>query len=557
MKGVSELKNLLSFNFFKTISLSLSLTLVGTSSLLITTNYQFTNTNSSNNNKLSGFHITVKENNKNLINEANTWNQINNNYQDLINNDPTKLITAEFNDWSDLINQNKVKPSDDNLSKEINNAFVTQLQDKTNHILPDKFDKYFPNNIVGRSVAKRRLNNILDNKIFGDVYVNYHDYLPAKINNGLFATIDSEESFENYFSIPYSIKPSKKFFDNHKTIDQRVAVLPLNDDNPNEGTNQSMIVMLVKNNNNEKLSITTENDKITTSIFDNDVVSYALLNHNPSDGLNSTHFTITVNNTYEKNLNLTNNISNIQFNNDIDNTKSSNNNNITTQYLVKHDEQGNNTLVVMNAAVSNVKITFNEQLLHQSWRKWSVDPQTLQKLKKDDKGTSIRDGDILSLSPETNFQVYCIALDTDNLQRQIASEQYVVVYKGTTLPSFPNCSSFFQETNNKDNDVLAGFKQYLTAATSMSNSIKVEDLQNNAGEFLSWFVEYQTDIAKKNYVNYLKSNDPNNPWNVNLTLSTKTLVNHWNIIVISGLVFGLLIIIPIIGVIIRKKKYLK
>lgn len=537
---------LLFFNFFKTKSLkiiSLILAFFLTSSLLIVTNQQFISNSINVSNKLSGFHITVKENNKNLISEADIWNQINNNYEDFISSN--KLITVEFDKWSDIINQVNVKPENDVLSKSINEKFAEQI--KNNSILPNDVNnkQYFTGNIIGRSVAKKNLNNSIAS--FGDVYVGYHDTLPAKVNNGLFATISPNTDFNGYFSIPYMIKPSSHFFDSNINIQQRLAILPLNNGDVND-TNQPMLVILAKkSNSNEQLLINGKNDGIINS----EELSYVLLNHKSSDGLNATDFTITVknnNDSYSKTLSLTNNSSNIKF------VSINNNNIVDKQYLIKNNPQDNkNTLVVMNEVTENVKIQFPEEL-KQHWLKWSVDPQTLQKLKSN--GIPITNDETLHVKAESNFQVYCIGLATSDEQRQTASEQYITVYKNKTqLPSFPNCTSFFQKTNNKPSSLVAGFQQYLTAATN--NSIKVEDLKENAGELLSWFIHYQGDITKQNYINYLNSNDPDKPYNVNISLATRTLVNHWNVIIICGLVLSLLIVIPVIIMIIRKKKYLK
>lgn len=542
--------NLLSFNLFKTKSfkaISLALALSLTSSLMVVTNHQ-SNINAVNDSsKLSGFHITVKENNKNLISEANTWNLINNKYEDFIRIHDRihddQLITEQFNDWSDIINQVQIKPNDDIFSKDVNSHFTEQIKNKENHILPDKGEQYFTNNIVGRSVAKQSLNGITS---FGNVYVGYHDdTLPAQISNGLFATINPKADFNNYFSIPYMIKPSTQFLNNHQNIQDRVAILPLNNANPND-TNQSMLVILAKTSNDEQLQI--DNDNV--SIVNTDAVSYAVLNHKPSDGLNVTTFHINVKGTdFSKTINLTNNSSNLQFV-----AANSEYSTVTTQYLIQNNSQTNqNTLVVMNKIAEEAKVNINNH--QQQWLKWRVDSQTLQKV-KDDHGTPIKDGDTLSLSQESDFQVYCIGLDTTDVQRQTASEQYIIVYRNATkVASFVNCTDFFQDINNKPSTLLAGFQQYLTSATN--NSIKVEDLKNNAGEFLSWFIQYQGVITKQSYVNYLQSNNTDNPWDVNMNLSSRTLVNNWNVIIICGFIFSLLIVIPIVIVIFRKKKYLK
>ncbi|WP_425380937.1 hypothetical protein [Spiroplasma endosymbiont of Polydrusus pterygomalis] len=537
--------NLLSFNFFKTksfkaISLALSLSLTG--SLMAITNYQSSINTVNDSNKLSGFHITVKENNKNLINEANTWNLINNNYQDFIRIQK-QLITAQFNDWSDIINEVNIKPNDDNLSKDVNKHFIEQIENKENHILPGNSEQYFTN-IVGRSVAEQSFNGTVS---FGNVYVNYYDdSLPAKISDGLFATINPKADFNNYFSIPYMIKPSAKFLKNHQSIQERVAILPLNNSNPND-TNQPMVVILAKKSSDEQLLITVGNKNVET--INSNAVSYAILNHNPSDGLKATTFHISVkDNDYSKTINLTNNSSNLQF----VTANAEHSAAVTTQYLIQNNQQTNqSTLVIMNKVADKAIININNQ--QQQWLKWRVDPQTLQKT-KGDSGTSIKNGDVVSLSQESDFQVYCISLDTTDVERQAASEQYIVVYRNATkVPDFANCTDFFQ--NNKDNTLLRGFQQYLTSATN--NSIKVEDLKNNAGEFLSWFIQYQGAITKQSYVNYLQSDNPDKPWDVNIPLSTRTVVNNWNVIIICGFIFSLLIIAPIVVVIIRKKKYLK
>lgn len=538
--------NLLSFNFFKTksfktISLILILSLIG--GLTVITNYQSNVNSVKDSNKLSGFHITVKENNKNLISEANTWNLINDRYQDFIRINKEQLITEQFNNWSDIINQVNINPNNDNLSKNINSDFNEQIKNKENYILPDKGKQYFTNNIVGRSIAQQSFNGIAS---FGNVYVDYHDdSLPEVINNSLFATINPKANFNNYFSIPYMIKPSIQFLDNHQNIEDRVAILPLNNSNPND-SNQPMVVILAKKSSDEQLLISgSDNVKIINS----DAISYAILNHNPSDNLNATIFNISVkDNTFHKTVSLTNNSSNLQF------VAANSDHSVVTKYLVKNNlETKENTLVVINKVVDEAKVKINNP--QQKWLKWKVDPQTLQKT-KGDLGKIINDGEILSLSQESDFQVYCLGLNTNDLQRQVASEQYIAVYRNTTkVPDFVNCTDFFQKINNKDSSLLTGFQQYLTSATN--NTIKIEDLTNNAGEFVSWFIQYQGAITKQSYINYLQSNNPDKPWDVNISLVNRMLVNNWNVVIISGFIFGLLIIMPIVVVIIRKKKYLK
>jgi len=537
--------NFLSFSFFKTKSfktISLVLALSLTSSLMIVTNHQFNISTVNESNKLSGFHITVKENNKNLISEVNTWNSINNNYEDFIRLHK-EVITEQFNDWSDLINKVNNNPNDD-ISKDVNKKFKEQIENKANNILPDNGIKYFTDKVIGRSVAKQSFNDIAS---FGYVYVGYHDNsLPAQINNGIFATVNPRADFNNYFSIPYMIKPSDDFLNSHKSVQDRLAILPLNNGNPND-TNQPMLAVLAKNKNdkNEQLLI---NDK-KHEVVDNDSISYAILNHKPGDYLKST-FNVSVKDSgYSKTIKLTNNSSNIQFSTISDEKVKENT--VIPQYLVQNNSQDNkNTLIVMNKAIEKAKVNISDSQQH--WLKWKVDSQTLQKAKKDS-GTPIKDGANLTLNPGSNFQVYCIGLDTFDLQRQAASEQYITVYRSNTkIANFPNCTDFFEKTNN----LLAGFQQYLTSA--INNSIKIEDLKNNAaGEFLSWFIQYQGDITKQNYVNYLQSNNSDRPWDVNISLTTKMLVNNWNIIIICGFIISFLTIIPIVVVIIRKKKYLK
>ncbi|WP_395473435.1 hypothetical protein [Spiroplasma endosymbiont of Nomada rufipes] len=539
--------NFLSFSFFKTKSfktISLALALSLTSSLMIVTNHQSNISTVNESNKLSGFHITVKEKNKNLISEANTWNSINNNYEDFIRLHK-EVITEQFNDWSDLINKVNNNPNDD-ISKDVNKKFKEQIENKANNILPDNGIKYFTDKVIGRSVAKQSFNDIVS---FGYVYVGYHDNsLPAQINNGIFATVNPRADFNNYFSIPYMIKPSDDFLNSHKSVQDRLAILPLNNGNTND-TNQPMLAILAKNKNdkNEQLLINDKKDEVV----DNDSISYAILNHKPDDHLKSTSFNVSVKDSgYSKTIKLTNNSSNIQFST-ISDEKVKENPVIVPQYLVQNNSQDNkNTLIVMNKAIEKAKVNISDSQQH--WLKWKVDSQTLQKA-KNDLGTPIKDGDNLTLNQGSNFQVYCIGLDTSDLQRQAASEQYITVYRSNTkIPNFPNCTDFFEKTNN----LLAGFQQYLTSATN--NSIKIEYLKNNAaGEFLSWFIQYQGDITKQNYVNYLQSNNSDRPWDVNISLTTKMLVNNWNIIIICGFIISFLTIIPIVVVIIRKKKYLK
>ncbi|WJG70797.1 hypothetical protein [Spiroplasma ixodetis] len=154
--------NFLSFSFFKTKSfktISLALALSLTSSLMIVTNHQSNISTVNESNKLSGFHITVKENNKNLISEANTWNSINNKYEDFIRLHK-EIITEQFNDWSDLINKVNNNPNDD-ISKDVNKKFKEQIENKANNILPDNGIKYFTDKVIGRVVLLNKVLMIL------------------------------------------------------------------------------------------------------------------------------------------------------------------------------------------------------------------------------------------------------------------------------------------------------------------------------------------------------------------------------------------------------------
>lgn len=128
---------------FKTISLLL--TLVVSSTLTTVNNNQYYSINTTDNNKILGFHITVTENNNNLVQAEKEWNKINDQYEDYVNNN--QIINVPFNSWTDVINQFSTKSlATDQISIEINNQFQKQLLD--NKIFPITAKNYFTSWII-------------------------------------------------------------------------------------------------------------------------------------------------------------------------------------------------------------------------------------------------------------------------------------------------------------------------------------------------------------------------------------------------------------------------
>lgn len=547
---------------FKTIILLLALvttsilTLVGTSNTITNHHGNLTSNITISPNKLSGLHITVSKNNQNLVDQEKRWNSINDQYEDYISNHPEEMIVASFDQWSDVFkwsdvlsetSKDKTIWANDKVSGSVNKSFHNQL----NKILPGIKNHYFNNNIAGRSIAKKsfksfnssniKKNSIKDSKSFGYVYVNYRDVLPAKIKNGLFATITPESTFNNYFPIPYTIAPSDTFLKTHLELKDRIKTFQLGND-PYNTQNQPTLVILAKKDKNEQLIVKNNN---TIDTFNSDTISYAVLNHDPHDNFKTTNFKISVQGTtenYDQNISLTNNCSPIIFTNskELEATSKA----INTKYLIKTDNS-NSSLIVMNSAFDNA--IFNVYDRNQKWKYWKVDANTLKKSGEDN---SIVNGVAIAVDEQSDFQVYCFAMDSDDKAIQAASEQYLVISKpSVTIPPFNQCTDFF----SKENKTRLGFQQYL----SSSSNITIDNLKDYAGELLSWFIQYQSDNVNHQYVNYLVNGKLPNPWNIYPQLITKTLVSNWNIIIISTLVFSLLITIPMVVVIIRKKKHLK
>lgn len=128
---------------FKTISLLL--TLVVSSTLTTVNNNQYYSINTTDNNKILGFHITVTENNNNLVQAEKEWNKINDQYEDYVNNN--QIINVPFNSWTDVINQFSTKSlATDQISIEINNQFQKQLLDSK--IFPITAKNYFTSWII-------------------------------------------------------------------------------------------------------------------------------------------------------------------------------------------------------------------------------------------------------------------------------------------------------------------------------------------------------------------------------------------------------------------------
>ncbi|WP_375317977.1 hypothetical protein [Spiroplasma endosymbiont of Virgichneumon dumeticola] len=493
----------------------------------------------STNHTLPGFHITVKENNDNDIKLVNTWNTINDKYEQLLKYNKDKLINVEFNQWSQITNQLQTPISDDVISKEVANAFQGQIDDKNNNFMPTDGKQYFDKAIIGRSFANKNFDSGISS--FGSVYYNYSDQLSSSINNGLFATINPESSFTDYFSVPYTLQASKDIL--QQSLSERLKIIPIGDNNI-KSENENELVILAKATTEEKLVIKCGNTNIDP--ISNDNLSYAIIAHNPTDGFNATNFSVdasssSTNEVVHHDITISNKTSQLSFTTGTKNDIT----NIDSQYLVKN-VAGNDNLIVMNYAKGNatVKIPTNEK-----WTYANVDTKTLTINSTTTK--SISNGEVLTASSSpTGIQVYYLALDTQDKAQQQASGQYVTIYNQNQVPTFSNCTNLFADGNV----TLQGFQQYLNS----TDNLEVNDLKGNASALVSQFITYQGAIAKHNYINYLTTNnDDPNPFHINVKPTSKTLVNNWNIIILACIFFSLLIILPFVILLIRKRKRLK
>ncbi|WP_342275732.1 hypothetical protein [Spiroplasma endosymbiont of Nebria brevicollis] len=506
------------------------------STLALTSGLTFATTS---NHTLPGFHITVKENNNNDVKLANTWNKINDNYAQLIKNNKDKLINVEFKQWDQIANQLQAPISDDFISKEVVNAFQGQIDDKTNHFMPTDGKQYFDKTIIGRSFANKNFDSGISS--FGSVYLNYSDQLSTSINNGLFATINPKSSFTNYFSVPYTLQASKNII--NQSLSERLKVIPIGDNNI-KSENENELVILAKAKPEEKLVIKSGTTNIEP--IENGNLSYAIIAHNPSAGFNATNFSVdasgsATNEVVHHDITISNKTSQLSFTmgtkNDITN--------VDCQYLVQN-VAGNDNLLVMNYAKGNATVKIPT---YEKWTYANVDAKTLT-IDSTTTNPIANNYTLTASSSSSGIQVYYLALNVQDKAQQQASGQYVTIYNQDQAPIFSNCTNLFADSNV----TFQGFQQYLNS----TNNLEVNDLKDNASALVSQFITYQGAIAKHNYINYLTTNsDDPNPFHINTKPSSKTLVNNWKTIILACIFFSILIILPFVILLLRKRKRLK
>lgn len=509
------------FNYKVTALLS---TLVITSGLAFTANATHS---------LSGFHITVKENNNNNIKLANTWNAINDKYEQLLQYNQNKLINVEFNQWEQITNSKQTPISDDVISTAVAAAFQAQINDKSITFMPNDGKQYFDNKIIGRSFANKNFDLQLPS--FGSVYLNYNDQLPSIINNGLFATINPQSNFTNYFSVPYTLQPSQTIL--NQPLAERLKVIPIgNSTIKNENENE--LVIFAKKYK-EKLVIISDSNNIEPVTNGN--LSYAIITHNLNDKFDPTKFSIEVqdestNEVVHRDVMISNNTSHLTFSNNSDTT--------VTQYLVQNIA-GNDNLIVMNCDKGNAIVNISND---EKWTCASVDPKTLD---INSTTKTIKNGDTLTASSSSSgIQIYYLTLNSQDKTQNQASGQYITIYNQNQIPTFNNCTNLLDEGNV----TLQGFQQYLNS----TSNLQVNDLKTNPSALVTQFITYQCAIAEHDYTNYLSNNsEESSPFDIKIKPFSKTLVNNWNIIILTMIFFSILIILPFVILLLRKRKRLK
>lgn len=510
------------FNYKVTALLS---TLVITSGLAFTANATHS---------LSGFHITVKENNNNDIKLANTWNAINDKYEQLLQYNQNKLINVEFNQWEQITNSKQTPSSDDVISTAVAAAFQAQINDKSNTFMPNDGKQYFDNTIIGRSFANENFD--LQIPSFGSVYLNYNDQLPSSINNGLFATINPQSTFTNYFSVPYTLQPSQTIL--NQSLAERLKIIPIGNSTIKKENENELVIFARKDK--EKLVITSDSNNIEPVTNGN--LSYAIITHNLNDKFDPTKFSIDVQDestdeVVHRDVTISNNTSHLTFKN----------NNVTAarQYLVQNIA-GNDNLIVMNYDQGNTIVNISND---EKWTYASVDPKTLDIISSTTK--TIKNGAILTASSSpSGIQIYYLTLNSQDKTQNQASGQYITIYNQNQIPTFNNCTNLLDE----DNVTLQGFQQYLNS----TSNLQVNDLKTNPSSLVTQFITYQGAIAEHDYINYLTNNsEESSPFDIKIKPFSKTLVNNWNIIILAMIFFSILIILPFVILLLRKRKRLK
>lgn len=491
------------------------------------------------NHSLSGFHITVKENNNNIIKLVNTWNAINDKYEQLLQYNQTKLINVEFNQWEQITNSKQAPSSDDVISTAVAAAFQAQINDKSNNFMPNDGKQYFDNTIIGRGFANKNFD--LQISSFGSVYLNYNYQLPSAINNGLFATISPKSTFTNYFSVPYTLQPSQAIL--KRPLDERLKIIPIGN-RTIKSENENELVIFAKKDK-EKLEITSDSTNIEPVTNGN--LSYALITHNLNDKFDPTKFSIDVQDettnkvVVHRDVMISNHTSHLFF--------SINNENDTTtfnQYLVQN-VAGNDNLIVMNYAQGKATVNISDD------EKWTFAPVDAKTLTISNTAKAITNGKALTASSSSSgIQIYYLALNSQDEAQNKASGQYIAIYNQNQIPIFNNCTNLLLDEANAT--TLQGFQQYLNS----TNNLQVNDLKTNPSALVTQFITYQGAIAKHDYINYLtKNSEESKPFDIKIKPSSKTLVNNWNIIILTMIFFSILIILPFVILLLRKRKRLK
>lgn len=525
----------------KLILLFSASSLLTTSLVSITANNKYFEVND---HKVGGFHITVKSSNRNLVNSIKSWNNDSQYLYDTVNPN-TIPLNINFDQYDQIISNDWI-----------------QTTNKSENIINDKGYNQLKKFIGNNKSNFKNAAGFLANSVFGHTFneksnnliLQYHQSIKESIDEGLFATIYEASNVDTLMTVPYNLQPTTSFQNAEFTT--RAKIFPIGPfDNTKDSFSNEMFVFYVHRpfaKSGLKISSNQENDARKNLVKTNSdkTFDYAILNQDYSNNNIPTTYNITWNandnTTILKNETVTINSStpNIKIANQAEkNNKSS----LIHQYFINNEKNSNLQITAFSQIKSEAIITPNI----------SKDQWTYQWV--DDNLSPFLPPKLINEQPLIPYQFYdhTIYLLRRLINNKIddTSSQYLNVYR--INPLIPNFSGLTSFANSK---LGIDFKQYLQETTNINCEINSLDF----GQLRYWLLFYEHDLINHLYVN-IKNNglqynlkNSNNPFllpEVKLTITT--LLNNWNIIIIGSTILLIIITVPIMITILRKRRIKK
>ncbi|WP_425377264.1 hypothetical protein [Spiroplasma endosymbiont of Aleiodes alternator] len=512
--------------------------LLSASSLLVTSvlSISFNNKNhQTSNSKVSGFHITVKSSNRNLVNSIKSWN---NDSQYLYNNVKSTPLNGNFDSYDQIIN-NDWTHSNIETNDIINDQGYSQLKS----IINDN-SSYFKNaqGFLTAGAFGHTFNEKSNNLI-----LQYHQTIKESIDAGLFATIYEASNINTLMEVPYNLQPSTNF--QKSNFETRAKIFPIGPfANTKDSFSNEIFVFYVHplfKKSGLEISINNENREMKKNVKTNSnkTFDYAILNQDYSKN-KPTIYNVKWNDSdgstvlRQETLTINSSMPNIQVINEKEDKSS-----LIHQYFINDEKNSNLQMIAFSQIKSEAVITAN--VSEDKWIYQRVDDNLVP---QEEKVTPISNQPLKTYQSEDHTIYLLQRIVNDKVDS--SSRQYLNIYNINPLST-----KFSGFTNFANSQSGIDFNQYLQETTNIDCAIDVL----NPGQLRYWLLFYEHDLITHLYANVKHDEkNKNNPFALpKIKLKTTTLINNWNIIIIGSTFLLVIIAIPVVIAILRRKKIKK